>query len=65
MDQLDACEVNLRWPAGDISSVPYQVFTDPAIFQAEQERVFRGPTWSYVGLEAEIPHEGDYTAVCT
>ena len=60
MDQLDAREVNLRWPAGDISSVPYQVFTDPAIFQAEQERVFRGPTWSYVGLEAEIPHEGDY-----
>ncbi|MCS6926464.1 MAG: Rieske 2Fe-2S domain-containing protein [Candidatus Binatia bacterium] len=50
----------LDWPAGDVSHIPYRVFTDPQIFQAEQERIFRGPTWNYVGLEAEVPHEGDY-----
>jgi anthranilate 1,2-dioxygenase large subunit len=50
----------LHWPAGDISHVPYRLFADPAVFQQEQERVFRGPTWNYVGLEAEIPNHGDY-----
>jgi anthranilate 1,2-dioxygenase large subunit len=40
--------------------VPYFVFTDPATYAREQERIFRGDTWSFVGLEAEIPTGGDY-----
>ncbi len=48
------------WPAADFSRVPYKVFTEPQIYQAEQERVFRGPTWNYLALEAEIPNPGDY-----
>ncbi len=50
----------LDWPQGDVSNVPYSVFIDPDVYTLEQERVFRGPTWNYVGLEAEIPGEGDY-----
>ena len=50
----------LTWPAADFSRVPYKVFTDQAIYEAEQARVFRGPTWSYLALEAEIPKPGDY-----
>jgi anthranilate 1,2-dioxygenase large subunit len=42
--------------------VPYQVFLDPAIYEREQERIFRGPTWNYVALEAELPHPGDFKA---
>ena len=50
----------LTWPAEDYSRVPYRVFTDPAIYQREQELIFRGPTWSYLGLDAEISNPGDY-----
>ena len=48
------------WAAGDVSSVPYRVYTDPEIFRLEQERIFRGPVWSYAGLECELPEPGDY-----
>ncbi|MBN9572155.1 MAG: Rieske 2Fe-2S domain-containing protein, partial [Alphaproteobacteria bacterium] len=30
------------------------------MYQRELQRIFGGPAWSYVGLEAEIPHEGDF-----
>jgi anthranilate 1,2-dioxygenase large subunit len=36
------------------------VFTSQAIYEREQERIFRGPTWSFLGLEAEIPAPGDF-----
>ncbi|WP_434384642.1 aromatic ring-hydroxylating oxygenase subunit alpha [Melittangium boletus] len=48
------------WPAEDTAHVPYRVFTDAALFQQEQARIFQGPTWSYVGLEAEVPGEGSF-----
>lgn len=40
--------------------VPYKVFTEREYFDLEQERLFRGKAWSFVGLEAEIPNSGDY-----
>jgi salicylate 5-hydroxylase large subunit len=40
--------------------VPYGIYTDPAIFQREMERIFGGAGWAYVGIEAEIPNAGDY-----
>ena len=49
-----------RFPRSDGSRVPYKVFNDPEIYALEQERIFRGPTWSFLGLEAEIPGPGDY-----
>jgi len=48
------------WPRADFSRVPYAVYSDPAIYEQEQQAIFRGPTWSYLGLEAEIPAIGDY-----
>lgn len=50
----------IPWAACDVSSVPYRVYTDPEIFRLEQERIFRGPVWSYAGLECELPEPGDY-----
>ncbi|MBM3508960.1 MAG: Rieske 2Fe-2S domain-containing protein [Alphaproteobacteria bacterium] len=50
----------LTWPATDFSRVPYGVFTDRAIFAEEQERIFRGPIWINVALEAELPNAGDF-----
>jgi len=40
--------------------VPYAVFTEPAFYAREQEKIFRGAHWSFVALEAEIPKPGDY-----
>lgn len=40
--------------------VPYNVFTCPDIYLEEQKRIFRGDSWSFVALEAEIPNEGDF-----
>lgn len=53
-------EAASEWSPEDVTNIPYAVFTDPALYTLEQERIFRGPTWSYVGLEAEVPGEGDY-----
>jgi salicylate 5-hydroxylase large subunit len=50
-----------RWPAGGESRVPNWVYTDPDIFAREQERIFEGPNWLYVCLDAEIPKPGDFT----
>ena len=48
------------WPGEDVSRVPFQVYTDLAIYEAEQRLIFQGPTWNLLGVEAEIPNPGDY-----
>src|SRR5690349_6472531 len=47
------------WP-GDLTETPDWVYTDDNIYQREIERIFHGPTWNYVALEAEIPNPGDF-----
>jgi phenylpropionate dioxygenase-like ring-hydroxylating dioxygenase large terminal subunit len=49
----------LDWPAEDNRRVPFAAFMDPAVFAAENERIFKGPTWNFLGLEAEVPAPGD------
>ena len=49
-----------HFPHTDGSRVPYKVYTDAEIYAREQERIYRGPTWSFLGLEAEIPNPGDF-----
>lgn len=57
---LDYAPNSPSWPTDDFSRVPYEVFTDPQIYQLEMERLFRGPVWNYLGLEVEIPAWGDF-----
>ena len=45
---------------GPACRVSYKVFTDREIYDREQETIFRGETWSFVALEAEVPEAGDY-----
>jgi phenylpropionate dioxygenase-like ring-hydroxylating dioxygenase large terminal subunit len=42
------------WPAEGVTRVPYWVYQDEEIYREEQERIFRGPTWNYLCLEAEL-----------
>jgi anthranilate 1,2-dioxygenase large subunit len=44
--------------------VPYRLYHDAEIYECEQERIFRGPVWNYLALEAEIPNPGDFRACC-
>jgi phenylpropionate dioxygenase-like ring-hydroxylating dioxygenase large terminal subunit len=50
----------LEWPKQGNSRVPYRVFSDPGVYQAELDRVFLGPTWQYLALANELPEPGDY-----
>jgi anthranilate 1,2-dioxygenase large subunit len=50
----------ITWPADDFSRIPFAIYHDEALYELEQERLFRGPTWNYLGLEAELPHPGDF-----
>ena len=56
----DRFETPLTWPSADFTRTPYRVFIDRGIFDAEMTRIFRGPTWNYVGLECEMQNAGDF-----
>jgi len=50
----------INWPAEGTARVPYRMFCDPDIYQAELSRIFLGPTWQYLALAGELPQPGDY-----
>jgi phenylpropionate dioxygenase-like ring-hydroxylating dioxygenase large terminal subunit len=49
----------LHWPADD-TYIPDWIYTDPRVYEMEQERIFMGPQWNFVGLECEVPEPGSY-----
>jgi anthranilate 1,2-dioxygenase large subunit len=57
-----AAATAFTWPHKDTMRVPYRVYTDPGLYALEQQRLFQGPTWNFLCLEAEIPNGGDYKA---
>src|SRR5450432_2694374 len=50
------------WPTLDYSRVPYSLYHDTELYRQEQQRIFSGPTWNYLCLDAEIPNPGDFRA---
>jgi len=52
--------IDLTWERDDWSRIPYALYTDPAIYAREMERLFYRGHWCYVGLAAEIPNPGDF-----
>jgi anthranilate 1,2-dioxygenase large subunit len=58
-----ATPTRANWSHADFTRVPYAVHVDPALFELEQRMIFHGPTWNYLGLEAEIPKPGDFVTV--
>src|SRR5260221_752512 len=48
------------WPPEGLARVPYWVYQDDGIYVREQERIYRGATWNFLGLEAELPDPGDF-----
>src|SRR6202041_4103765 len=60
MDRVLYSRSMLEWPAEGVSRAPYRVMSDPEIYAQEQERIFRGPVWNYLCLEAELPEPGSF-----
>jgi anthranilate 1,2-dioxygenase large subunit len=60
--QLDEswAEKLVYFPRADGSRIPYKVYSSRELYDLEQERIFRGPVWSFVALEAEMPNPGDF-----
>jgi phenylpropionate dioxygenase-like ring-hydroxylating dioxygenase large terminal subunit len=52
----------VAFPSNALSEVPFRVYTDPEQYRLEQERIFKGPTWSYLCLAGEIAEPGDWVA---
>jgi phenylpropionate dioxygenase-like ring-hydroxylating dioxygenase large terminal subunit len=50
---------DLAW-GNDPALIPDWIYTDPRIYLREQARIFRGRSWNYVALEAELPKPGDF-----
>jgi anthranilate 1,2-dioxygenase large subunit len=48
------------WPAEGLNAIPDWVYTSPAIYQQELERIFHGRCWNFVALEAELPEPGSF-----
>lgn len=48
----------LPWPEG-VNRVPYRVFSDQEIYAMEQEKIFRGPIWNFLCMEADVAKPGD------
>ena len=53
-------EPGFEWPKEGYRRAPFRVLHDPEIYAREQERIFRGPVWHYLALEAELPDPGDF-----
>ncbi len=52
--------VKVNWLRNDFSRIPFWLYHDKDVYQLEQDRIFKGAAWSYVGLEAELPNPGDF-----
>ena len=50
------------WPDAGVSHTPYAIYSDAEIYALEQERIFRGPTWHFLAMEAQLPEAGSFVA---
>ncbi|MBC5765807.1 aromatic ring-hydroxylating dioxygenase subunit alpha [Ramlibacter albus] len=53
-------EQPIAWQGPGLTRIPYGLYTDTRLAQLEQERLFRGATWNYLCLDAELPEPGSY-----
>ncbi len=53
-------EQRAMWPKGMVSGAPYWAYQDEVTYRLEQQRIFGGPVWNFVCLEADVAKPGDY-----
>lgn len=57
---MNITDISLPKWEGSTTNVPYWLYQDETVQAFEQEKIYQGPTWNYLCLEAEIPEVGDY-----
>jgi phenylpropionate dioxygenase-like ring-hydroxylating dioxygenase large terminal subunit len=50
----------IHWKGPGLTRVPFDVYTDPGQAAQEQERIFRGETWNFLCLDADVPDGGSF-----
>jgi anthranilate 1,2-dioxygenase large subunit/terephthalate 1,2-dioxygenase oxygenase component alpha subunit len=48
------------WPADELTRIPFWIYQSPDVYALEQQRVYDGPVWNYLCLDAEVAKPGDY-----
>ncbi|QOZ23593.1 aromatic ring-hydroxylating dioxygenase subunit alpha [Bradyrhizobium sp. CCBAU 51753] len=48
------------WSNDGVTRVPFWIFQDKAIYAAEQQRIFQGPSWNFLCLAIEVKNTGDF-----
>jgi len=44
----------------DLTKVPFDLYSDENIFHDEYDNIFRGPSWSFLGMESQLKVDGAY-----
>ncbi|HEY1544891.1 MAG TPA: Rieske 2Fe-2S domain-containing protein [Xanthobacteraceae bacterium] len=48
------------WPAEGLTRIPYWIYSDRDLYDEEQAKLFRGGTWTFLCLEAELPRPNTF-----
>ena len=56
----DAELATCKWPEDAAHFIPDWVYTSEAVYDQEMDKIFRGRSWNFVALEAEVPDTGDF-----
>jgi anthranilate 1,2-dioxygenase large subunit/terephthalate 1,2-dioxygenase oxygenase component alpha subunit len=53
-------EQTIHWKGAGLTRIPFSLYSDSALPEQEQERIFRGNTWNFLCLDAELAEPGRY-----
>jgi phenylpropionate dioxygenase-like ring-hydroxylating dioxygenase large terminal subunit len=53
-------QADFRWPDEGLTHIPDWIYTSDEIYARERERIFLGPSWNFIALDAELPNPGDF-----
>ena len=53
-------EQTIHWRSDALTRIPYSLYRDPQLPEQEQEKIFRGNTWNFLCLDAELLEAGSY-----
>ena len=48
------------WPDEGLTRIPYWIYGDRDLYAEEQARIFRGDTWTFLCLDAEVPRPNTF-----
>ncbi|MGO4395513.1 aromatic ring-hydroxylating dioxygenase subunit alpha [Variovorax sp. M-6] len=53
-------EHTIHWRSTALTRIPFSLYSDTNLPEQEQEKIFRGNTWNFLCLDAELAETGSY-----